>query len=94
MHGPIDLEQYNNMTYPEKAELLHQVWTERGFKAPDNILGYSPIYPEQALGYLELIINSPDSPRVPSYYSAAKTLLMLWCLLDRHPAVDKGAEPQ
>jgi hypothetical protein len=93
MHGPIDLEQYNNMTYPEKAALLHQVWTEKGFKAPGPG-NYSPIYPEQALGYLALIMHTPDSPRVPSYYSAAKTLLMLWCLLDRHPAVDKGTEPQ
>lgn len=84
---PIDLEQYEKMSTLEKAELLHKVWTDKGFKAPTD---YSPIYPEQALGYLELIMRRPDSPRADSYFLMATNLIMLWCLIQVPNATEEA----
>ena len=91
MTTPIDLEQYEKMSTLEKAELLHKVWTEKGFKAPGNVLNYSPIFPEQALGYLEVILENPEEEvKNASRYVMAKNLIMLWCLVQVPTATEEA----
>lgn len=87
MSEQFTLEMYEAVPTLEKAKRILKVWTDKGFDAPNNVLGYSPIFIEQALGYLELIINNPDSERIESYFVMATNLIMLWNLLPAHPPV-------
>lgn len=86
----MDLAHYNSMTTLERATLIHGVWTEKGFKAPDKLVpNLGGI--EGALGYLELIINYPDSPRIESYFLLATNLIQIWGLFSDK---SKAGQPQ
>lgn len=77
----IDIASYNSMPTLERATLIHKVWTEKGFKAPTEIIPNQAGI-EGALGYLKLIIAHPDSPRIEGYFTMATTLIQLWVLAD------------